>query len=88
LTDRCRSRSIELLRRLQREHDLTYIFISHDLAVVRALADYVIVMKEGEVVEQGPTPDLFDRPRTDYTRALMRAAFDLRGLLSAAEEAL
>jgi ABC-type microcin C transport system duplicated ATPase subunit YejF len=79
---------IELLRRLQREHDLSYIFISHDLAVVRALADYVMVMKEGEVVEQGPTPDLFDRPRTDYTRALMRAAFDLRGLLSAAEEAL
>jgi oligopeptide transport system ATP-binding protein len=73
---------IELLRRLQRENDLTYIFISHDLAVVRALSDYVMVMKDGAVVEEGPTGELFDRPATDYTRALMRAAFDLRGLLA------
>ncbi|MEE4119991.1 MAG: ABC transporter ATP-binding protein [Paracoccaceae bacterium] len=73
---------IELLRRLQRENDLTYIFISHDLAVVRALSDYVMVMKDGAVVEEGPTGELFDRPETDYTRALMRAAFDLRGLLA------
>ncbi len=72
---------IELLRRLQREHTLSYIFISHDLAVVRALADYVIVMKEGLVVEEGPTDDLFDTPQTAYTRDLMRAAFDLKTLL-------
>jgi oligopeptide transport system ATP-binding protein len=73
---------IELLRRLQRENALTYIFISHDLAVVRALSDHVMVMKDGAVVEEGPTEALFERPATDYTRALMRAAFDLRGLLA------
>jgi oligopeptide transport system ATP-binding protein len=75
---------IELLRRLQRENDLTYVFISHDLAVVRALSDYVMVMKDGATVEEGPTSELFERPTTDYTRALMRAAFDLRAILDAA----
>ena len=73
---------IELLRRLQRDYGLTYVFISHDLAVVRALSDHVMVMKDGAVVEEGPTEALFQRPATDYTRALMRAAFDLRGLLA------
>ncbi|QEA38987.1 ABC transporter ATP-binding protein [Pistricoccus aurantiacus] len=66
---------IELLRELQRRHSLTYLFISHDLAVVRALADSVLVMKEGRVVEQGTTQELFDHPREAYTRELMRAAF-------------
>nr|WP_298414969.1 ABC transporter ATP-binding protein [uncultured Halomonas sp.] len=66
---------IELLRELQRKHDLTYLFISHDLAVVRALADSVLVMKEGQVVEQGTTLALFDNPQESYTRELMRAAF-------------
>ena len=73
---------IDLLRTLQTEHDLSYIFISHDLAVVRALSDYVIVMKDGEVVEEAPTRDLFEAPSTDYARSLMRAAFDLRGMLA------
>ena len=68
---------VELLRELQRAHDLAYLFISHDLAVVRALADEVMVMKAGQVVEAGPTGEVFERPRTPYTRALMAAAFDL-----------
>ncbi|WP_136247281.1 ABC transporter ATP-binding protein [Halomonas borealis] len=66
---------IELLRDLQARHGLTYLFISHDLAVVRALADTVLVMKQGEVVEQGDTETLFETPREAYTRELMRAAF-------------
>ncbi|MEM9223418.1 MAG: ABC transporter ATP-binding protein [Pseudomonadota bacterium] len=73
---------ILLLRALQDEHGLTYIFISHDLAVVRAMADRVMVMKSGEVVEEGATEEIFDRPRTDYTRALLRAAFQLKETLS------
>ena len=66
---------IELLRTLQAKHGLTYLFISHDLAVVRALADSVIVMRQGEVIEQGETEALFQAPRESYTRELMRAAF-------------
>ncbi|WP_275288958.1 ABC transporter ATP-binding protein [Halomonas elongata] len=66
---------IELLRDLQAKYGLTYLFISHDLAVVRALADTVMVMKSGEVVEQGPTENIFANPRDAYTRELMRAAF-------------
>lgn len=66
---------IDLLRDLQRKHDLTYLFISHDLSVVRALADSVLVMKEGRVVEQGPTEAIFADPQEAYTRELMRAAF-------------
>ncbi|MBZ9558196.1 MULTISPECIES: ABC transporter ATP-binding protein [unclassified Modicisalibacter] len=66
---------IDLLRDLQRRHDLTYLFISHDLSVVRALADTVLVMKEGRVVERGPTEAIFADPQEAYTRELMRAAF-------------
>ncbi|MGB8713661.1 MAG: ABC transporter ATP-binding protein [Onishia taeanensis] len=66
---------IDLLRDLQHKHDLTYLFISHDLAVVRALADSVLVMKDGKVIEQGDTEALFSQPRHTYTRELMRAAF-------------
>ncbi|GHC33560.1 ABC transporter ATP-binding protein [Aidingimonas halophila] len=66
---------IDLLRTLQKRHDLTYLFISHDLAVVRALSDTVLVMKDGQVVEQGDTDALFRSPREAYTRELMRAAF-------------
>lgn len=76
---------ITLLRDLQAEHGLSYIFISHDLAVVRAMSDCVIVMKDGERVEEGPTAQIFDTPQTSYTRALMRAAFDLTALLGQAE---
>jgi microcin C transport system ATP-binding protein len=68
---------VDLLRELQRKHDLAYLFISHDLKVVRALADDIIVMKGGKVVEAGSADDIFDRPQTDYTKALMAAAFDL-----------
>ncbi len=78
---------ITLLRDLQSEFGLSYIFISHDLAVVRAMSDYVMVMKDGERVEEGPTAQIFDLPATQYTRDLMRAAFDLTALLKKAEAA-
>ncbi|GAB5501759.1 ABC transporter ATP-binding protein [Pyruvatibacter sp.] len=68
---------VDLLRDLQQKHDLAYLFISHDLKVVRALADEVIVMRNGKVVEQGSSDQIFDDPQTDYTKALMAAAFDL-----------
>jgi len=77
---------IDLLRALQKEHALSYVFISHDLAVVRALCDYVLVMKDGEIVEEAPARTLFDAPKTDYARALMRAAFHLRDMLEEAEQ--
>ena len=67
---------VELLRDLQAAHDLSYLFISHDLAVVRAVSDYILVMKSGRVVEEGPTEAIFDRPEQDYTRTLMAAALD------------
>jgi oligopeptide transport system ATP-binding protein len=66
---------VELLRNLQQAHGLSYLFISHDLAVVRAMADEVIVMKEGRVVERGCTEEVFADPKDPYTRALMAAAF-------------
>jgi microcin C transport system ATP-binding protein len=66
---------VDLLRDLQIRHKLAYMFISHDLKVVRALANEVIVMRAGKVVEQGPARQIFDEPRTDYTKALMAAAF-------------
>ncbi|WP_255700112.1 ABC transporter ATP-binding protein [Jiella avicenniae] len=69
---------VDLLRDLQKRHDLAFLFISHDLKVVRALANEVIVMRNGKVVERGPAEEIFDRPRTDYTKALMAAAFDIK----------
>ncbi|MDA1097750.1 MAG: ABC transporter ATP-binding protein [Proteobacteria bacterium] len=71
---------IDLLRDLQQRHRLAYLFISHDLKVVRALADEVIVLRNGKVMEQGPAAQIFDAPQTDYTRALMAAAFDLQAI--------
>ena len=68
---------VDLLRELQKRHNLAYLFISHDLKVVRALANDIIVMRDGKVVEQGPSAAVFDHPKTDYTRALMAAAFDI-----------
>jgi microcin C transport system ATP-binding protein len=66
---------VELLRRLQADHGLAYLFISHDLKVVRALSHHVIVMKQGDVVETGSAESLFRNPRQKYTRELMKAAF-------------
>jgi len=66
---------LALLRELQAANGLTYIFISHDLAVVRAMADEVLVMKDGRVVERGVTEAIYERPHEAYTRALIAAAF-------------
>jgi microcin C transport system ATP-binding protein len=71
---------VDLLRDLQRKHGLSYLFISHDLKVMRALASYVMVMRNGVVVEEGPTAEIFERPQTDYTKALIAAALDHRTL--------
>ncbi|MXQ11607.1 ABC transporter ATP-binding protein [Microvirga makkahensis] len=68
---------VELLRDLQKRRDLAYMFISHDLKVVRALANHVIVMQNGKVVEEGPAESIFAAPRTEYTQALFAAAFNL-----------
>jgi peptide/nickel transport system ATP-binding protein len=68
---------IELLRKLQRERGLSYLFISHDLKVVRALCHRVIVMQHGQIMEQGPVADVLTNPKTDYTKRLVRAAFDI-----------
>jgi peptide/nickel transport system ATP-binding protein len=68
---------IDLLRKLQDERGLSYLFISHDLKVVRALCHRVIVMQHGKIVEQGPVEDILSRPQTDYTQKLVKAAFDV-----------
>ena len=68
---------IELLRKLQRERGLSYLFISHDLKVVRALCHRVIVMQDGKIVEQGPVADVLTHPKTEYTKRLVRAAFEI-----------
>ncbi len=78
---------IRLLRDLQTRLALSYVFISHDLAVIRAVADHVLVMKDGRVVEEGATSAVFNAPQTAYTRDLMRAAFDLSSLLKSDETA-
>jgi len=68
---------VDLLRALQKAHRLTYIFISHDLRVVRALAHEILVMQHGRMVEFGAAEAIFGAPKQAYTRALMAAAFDL-----------
>jgi microcin C transport system ATP-binding protein len=68
---------LELLTDLQNRHNLTYMFISHDLKVVRAIADDVIVMRDGKVVEYGTCEQVLENPKTDYAAALVKAAFEL-----------
>ena len=75
---------VDLLRDLQRKHELAYLFISHDLKVVKALANQVIVMRAGKVVEEGPAAQIFQAPQQDYTKALMAAAFNLEAVETAA----
>ncbi|MBB3561922.1 microcin C transport system ATP-binding protein [Rhizobium sp. BK512] len=75
---------VDLLRDLQKKHDLAYLFISHDLKVVKALANDVIVMRFGKVVEQGPSADIFQAPKDDYTKALMAAAFNIEAVPTSA----
>ncbi|WP_072395078.1 ABC transporter ATP-binding protein [Hyphomicrobium sp. CS1GBMeth3] len=69
---------VDLLRDLQARRNLAYVFISHDLKVVRALCNYVIVMRNGRAVEEGPAEEIFTAPKADYTKALLAAAFDLK----------
>ena len=68
---------VDLLRDLQKKRKLSYLFISHDLKVVRALANDIVVMRAGKVVESGPAAEVFDAPKSDYTKALMAAAFEI-----------
>ena len=77
---------VDLLRELQARHRLAYLFISHDLRVVRALAHELLVMKDGKVVEAGPAARIFSAPAQSYTRALMAAAFDLEAVPGAAAQ--
>ncbi len=68
---------VDLLRDLQKKRDLAYLFISHDLKVIRALCNYVIVMRNGKVVEEGPADEVFSNPKEEYTKALLAAAFNM-----------
>ena len=68
---------VDLLRDLQKKRDLTYMFISHDLRVVAALASRLVVLRHGKIVEAGAAAELFKSPKSDYTRALFAAAFNL-----------
>jgi microcin C transport system ATP-binding protein len=76
---------VDLLRDLQQKRNLGYLFISHDLKVVRALASDLIVMRHGKVVEQGVAADIFAQPQTDYTKALFAAAFHHESTAAAAQ---
>jgi microcin C transport system ATP-binding protein len=71
---------VDLLRELQARHRLAYLFISHDLKVIRAVSDEILVMHDGRVVEHGPTARIFEQPEQAYTRALMAAAFELEAV--------
>jgi len=73
---------VDLLRDIQEKHKLAYLFISHDLKVVRTLADDVIVLQNGKVVEQGPAAQIFENPKDPYTKALMAAAFEMKAVES------
>jgi len=73
---------VDLLRDLQKRYKLAYLFISHDLKVVRALANNIIVLRNGKVVEQGSARTVFTKPKTVYTKALLAAAFELEATRS------
>ncbi len=75
---------VDLLRELQARKGLSFLFISHDLKVVRALANEIVVMRAGKVVERGSADEVFRRPREAYTKALLAAAFDLEAVAGAA----
>jgi microcin C transport system ATP-binding protein len=77
---------IELLRKLQKNHDLAYLFISHDLKVIRAMAHEILVMQNGRIVEQGPTEEILNNPKASYTKTLMAAAFDINAEKAGAVE--
>lgn len=69
---------IELLKELQKKHGLTYMFISHDLRVIKAISHDIIVMRDGKIVEQGTRTQIFNKPKTEYTKALIKASFNLK----------
>ena len=71
---------VDLLRDLQKKRGLSYLFISHDLKVIRALSSYVMVMRNGRVVEEGPSEQIFTNPREEYTKALLAAAFRIEAI--------
>ncbi|MEM1389660.1 MAG: ABC transporter ATP-binding protein [Pseudomonadota bacterium] len=77
---------IALLLNLQNQHDLSYVFISHDLAVIQAVADYVVVMKSGQIVEEGPTEAVFGAPGNTYTKSLLDAALNLNDIFTGINE--
>ena len=70
---------VDLLRNLQKKHDLAYLFISHDLKVVKSLCDEIVVMKSGEIVERGAACQIFSSPKEQYMRDLLKAAFEVVG---------
>ena len=74
------SQIIELLKTLQKENNLGYIFISHDLRVVKSLAHKIIVLKNGKIVEKGNSKDIFTNPKQSYTKKLISAAFEIKSL--------
>ncbi len=76
---------VDLLRDIQQRYNLAYMFISHDLKVVRALSDNVVVMKDGVIVEHGSVQQIFDHPGEEYTRSLITAAFDLESVVGAVQ---
>jgi oligopeptide transport system ATP-binding protein len=78
---------IDLLKDLQQKHNIGYLFISHDLSVVKALSDRVLVMQKGEVMEQGSAEAIFHHPQSDYTKKLISASFDLDSQLNVEEVA-
>jgi len=82
-----RAQILDLLADLSDRLDLSYLFISHDLTVVRSITDRVLIMKEGRIVEQGPTEDVFQNPREDYTKQLIQAAPNIELALQEREAA-